>query len=265
MEYTQILKTVEAIARQAGEILKDYYKQAGGYTLKGEIDIVTEADSASERVILAALQQSYPDYGIVAEEGGLYHPGRGASDYYWYVDPLDGTINFAHGFPHFGVSIALAGIDRVPVLGLIYDPLRDECFSSYRGGGAFLNGVKLRVSKTKTLISALVATGFPYDRRTSPDNNIKEADAVLMNVQNLLRTGSAALDMAYVASGRLDGFWEKKLQLWDCLAGIVLIEEAGGKVTDFKDQPNQVYQKRPQLLATNGLIHEELRKVLHPV
>lgn len=262
MDETLILKTIEAAAREAGEILKGYYKNTASYRLKGEIDVVTEADGASERYLLEFLQKAYPDYGIVAEEGGHYHPGRGGSDYYWYVDPLDGTVNFAHRMPHFCISMALAGVDRMPVLGLIYDPLRDECFLASRGGGAFLNGEKILVSKTENLVSALVATGFPYDRRTSPDNNIKEASAMLMQVQGFVRTGSAALDLAYVAAGRLDGYWEQKLNLWDCLAGIVLVEEAGGRVTDYQGKLDLVYQKRPQVLATNGLIHEEMRKVL---
>lgn len=256
------LKTVEDIARQAGEILKEVYKKPPTYDRKGEIDLVTEADKASEKFLLEALQTAFPNYGIIAEEGGAYSPGKGASDYYWYVDPLDGTTNFAHRFPHFAVSIGLAGIDRVPVLGVVYDPMRDECFSAYEE--AFLNDEKIRVSKTETLNDSLVATGFPYDRRTDSVNNLREARDMMMKVQDVRRPGAAALDLAYVAAGRLDGFWELKLNLWDCVAGIALIKAAGGKVTDLNGKLDLLYQKRPQVLATNGLIHDEMQKVLRP-
>lgn len=259
-----ILPAVEKIAREAGDILKDYYKKLEGYRHKGDFDLLTEADEASEKYLIQSLKTAFPDYSIVAEEGGAYSPGKGASDYYWYVDPLDGTTNFAHRFPHFGVSIALAGIDRRPVLGVVYDPMRDECFTGIKGGGAFINGEKIQVSKTETLSQSLVATGFPYDRRTNPENNIKEAGIMLLHVQGVRRTGSAALDICYVAAGRLDGFWELQLQLWDCLAGIVILEEAGGKATDLRGKEDLLYQKRPQLLATNGLIHDEMRGVLRP-
>lgn len=257
-----MLKTVEDIARQAGEILKEVYKKPPTYDRKGEIDLVTEADKASEKFLLEALQTAFPNYGIIAEEGGAYSPGKGASDYYWYVDPLDGTTNFAHRFPHFAVSIGLAGIDRVPVLGVVYDPMRDECFSAYEE--AFLNDEKIRVSKTETLNDSLVATGFPYDRRTDSVNNLREARDMMMKVQDVRRPGAAALDLAYVAAGRLDGFWELKLNLWDCVAGIALVKAAGGKVTDLNGNLDLLYQKRPQVLATNGLIHDEMQKVLRP-
>lgn len=260
-----ILKTAEGIARQAGEILREYYKKPVSYNRKGEIDLVTEADHAVEKFLLEALPKAFPDYAVVSEEGGGYSPGKGASDYYWYVDPLDGTTNFAHRFPHFAVSLGLAGIDRVPVLGVVYDPMRDECFTGYQGGGAFLNGEKLHVSKTDTLLDAMLATGFPYDRRTDAQNNIPEANAMLLQTQDIRRVGSAALDLCYVAVGRLDGYWERKLNLWDCVAGIVMVQEAGGKVTDLQGKIEMLYEKRPQILASNGLIHAQIIEVLQSV
>lgn len=258
MDLKVSLEKAEVIARQAGDILRDFYKKPRAHNLKGEIDLVTEADTTAEKQVVEALKEAFPECSIIAEEGSAYSPGKGATDYYWYVDPVDGTTNFAHRMPYFSVSLALAGIDRHPVLGVIYDPMRDECFTATKDGGAFLNKEKLEVSKTAKLADALLITGFPYDRRTSPENNFKEFNAMMMRCQSVLRLGSAALDLAYVATGRVDGFWEQKLNLWDCLAGILLVQEAGGKVTDYREGENLLYQKRPQVLASNGLIHNEI-------
>jgi myo-inositol-1(or 4)-monophosphatase len=262
MNYQEILTTIEQLARDAGAILKKHFEQPRQHMLKGDVDLVTDADREAEDLILNALKEQFPDDGIVGEEGGSYNPGKGARDYYWYIDPLDGTTNFAHRFPHFCVSIALTGIDRTPILGVVYDPIRDECFKAYAGGGATLNNQPIQVSDVEPLANALVVTGFPYDRRTSPDNNVKEARDMIVRAQGFRRTGSAALDLCYLAAGRVDGYWEQKLHLWDCLAGIVIVQEAGGTVTDYRGKMDLVYQKRPQVLATNGRIHQEMQGVL---
>jgi myo-inositol-1(or 4)-monophosphatase len=262
MDSQATLAKAESIAREGGAILREYYQKPREFSLKGEVDLVTEADRAVEAHIVNALKIAFPQYSIVAEEGNEYSPGKGASDYYWYVDPVDGTTNFSHRLPHFSITLALAGIDRKPEIGVVYDPIRDECFTAYKGGGAYLNGTKIAVSTTSDLISALLCTGFPYDRRTSPENNLKEFNKMILRVQGVHRLGSAALDLAYVACGRLDGYWETKLNLWDCLAGVLLVQEAGGKVTDYRESENLLYQKRPQVLASNGLIHNEMSIVL---
>ncbi|NJL94359.1 MAG: inositol monophosphatase [Anaerolineae bacterium] len=262
MELQEILAKVEPMARQAGAILKEHFGKPEAHTKKGDVDLLSEADKASEAYLLAVLKEAFSAYAVIGEEGSDYHPGAGAPDYYWYIDPLDGTTNFVHGLPHFSVSIALAGIDRRPVLGVVYDPLRDECFTAYQGGGAFLNGQPLRVSQAEKLVDSLVVTGFPYDRRTSPENNLKAFNAMLLRAQGVRRIGSAALDLAYVAAGRLDGYWEMKLHMWDCYAGIVLVQEAGGRVTDYRESEQLLYQKHPQVLATNGKIHNEMSVVL---
>jgi myo-inositol-1(or 4)-monophosphatase len=261
-EFQDIRPQVETIAREAGAILRNYFGKANGTDHKGELDLVTDADRAAEAHITEALQTQFPDYAIVGEEGSDYHPGGGAPDYYWYVDPLDGTTNFVHGIPHFSVSIALAGIDRRPVLGVVYDPIRDELFSAHEGGGTTLNGEAIKISSTEKLIDSLVVTGFPYDRRSSLENNLKAFNAMALRVQGIRRVGSAALDLAYVAAGRFDGYWEMKLNMWDCFAGIVLVREAGGKVTDYRESDQHLYQKHPQVLATNGHIHSEMSVVL---
>lgn len=262
MDLQATLAKAEQIAREAGAILREYYRKPREFSLKADIDLLTEADKAAEAHIVNALKEAFPQFSIVAEEGTDYSPGKGATDYYWYVDPLDGTTNFSHRLPHFAVSIALAAIDRKPEIGVVYDPMRDECFTAYKGGGAFLNGEKISVSTTPDLLNSLTCTGFPYDRRTSPENNLKEFNKMSTRTQGVLRLASAALDLAYVACGRLDGYWEQKIQLWDCLAGIILVQEAGGKVTDYRESENLLYQKRPQVLATNGLIHNEMSVVL---
>ena len=250
----------ETIAREAGALLKEFYNRGVATEYKGDVDLVTEADRASEALILKRLAEAFPEHGVFGEEGTRE---RLTSEYRWYVDPLDGTTNFAHGFPAFCVVLGLEhrpagtpeGQDGAMVAGIIYDPLRDECFVTERGKGAWLNGRRIHASKTKKLQEALTATGFPSKKRhASP--NIHFYQEITLRSHGVRRAGSAALDLAYVACGRLDGFWEFNLNPWDTSAGYLLVEEAGGTVTHF-DGGKFTLDSR-EVLATNGLILGEL-------
>ena len=260
MKKFEIAHIAEGIARQAGGLLRGFYEKGVATEYKGDVDLVTEADRASEKLIGERLLAAFPEHGIYGEEGTR---DRLESEYRWYIDPLDGTTNFAHQFPAFCVSMGLerrpAGLapdaDGEMVAGVIYDPLRDEMFSAERGRGAWLNGRRLHVSKTKSLGESLTATGFPSQKRhASP--NIHLYQQVTLRSHGVRRAGSAALDLAYVAAGRLDGFWEFNLNPWDTSAGVLLVEEAGGKLSHF-DGGTFTLDSR-EVLATNGLIHGEI-------
>src|SRR5690348_2255274 len=226
---------------------------------KGDIDLVTEADLASEKLIIERIRSYYPQHGILAEESGEAEQSGGkSSEWKWIIDPLDGTTNYAHSYPCFCVSIALehAGVLEV---GVVYDPVRDEMFAAERGGGATLNDRKITVSSIEELKDAMVCTGFPYNVRERADFTRDFANFT-MAAQAVRRDGSAALDLAYVACGRFDGFWEDGLSPWDIAAGEVLIEEARGRVTNFDDEPLDIYTLK--VLASNGLMHDAMRSVL---
>jgi len=248
-----------AIAREAGGILLQGWGKVAQVGFKGEVDLVTEYDTRAEQMIVSALRQTFPNHVILAEEQGALGPENGELALQWLIDPLDGTTNFAHGFPAFAVSLALMERGQ-PTIGVIYDPTRDECFAAIRGEGATLNGRPVRVSPTPTLNVALLGTGFAYDRRARPDNNVGHFSHFLRRCQGMRRAGAAALDLAYVACGRLDGFWELRLHPWDVAAGVLLIQEAGGRVTDLTGGPD--YLSGEQIVASNGHIHEEMLKVL---
>jgi len=242
-----------AAARRAGGLLQMHFERGvQAHTKSTPFDLVTEADRASEAVIVAALTKAFPDHGILAEEGGGKHA---ESEYVWLVDPLDGTTNFAHGYPQFSVSIALLHAGSM-VVGVVYDVMRDELFTATRGAGARLNGRLIRVSSTPTLILSLLATGFPYDRQTNPQNNLNQFGDSLLHAQGVLRVGSAALDLAAVAAGRLDGYWELKLKPWDLAAGAMLVTEAGGRVTDPQGTAPDLWTG--SVVASNGHIHDEM-------
>jgi myo-inositol-1(or 4)-monophosphatase len=249
-----------AIAREAGAVLRKFFSEGVATEYKGDVDLVTVADRTSEKLIRERLAAAFPEHGIYGEEGTRDRLG---SEFRWYVDPLDGTTNFTHGFPQFCVSLGLedrpAGLqpeqDGTLVAAVIYDPLRDELFAAERGQGAWLNGKPMRVSHTPELAEALTATGFPsHKRHESP--NIHFYQEFTLRSHGVRRAGSAALDLAYVAAGRLDGFWEFNLNPWDTAAGILLVEEAGGRVTDFAGQHFRLDSR--EILASNGLIHAEL-------
>lgn len=245
------LETGMEIAREAGALVKQYFERRVPFELKGEFDLVTEADRNSEKLIVNRLRERLPAHDIVGEEGGARLTG---SEYRWYVDPVDGTTNFAHGFPVFAVSMGLQRGDEM-VAGLVYDPTRDEMFAAERGAGATLNGTPMRVSSAATLEDALVATGFP-SRKRHANINIHFYYELAMRTHGVRRAGAAAIDLAYVAAGRLDAFWEFGLNSWDMAAGILLVEEAGGRVTDMKGAPAQL--DGAHLLTDNGLVHEEI-------
>jgi len=244
----------EAAARRAGQYIAEQWQQPDkALEYKGAVDLVTQVDKAAESMILDALRHARPGDRILAEESGT-HGTDGQR--IWVIDPLDGTTNFAHGFPHFCVSIGLVNPDGADV-GVIYDPITQRMFSALEGQGAFLNGIPMSVSHTTELSRSLLATGFPYDRWTHPDNNSHRFSHLLRRCQGIRRAGAAALDLAYVAAGWLDGYWEDRLKPWDCAAGILLVREAGGRVTDFAGQAAHPWSG--DFIATNDMIHDALR------
>ncbi|HVF58085.1 MAG TPA: inositol monophosphatase family protein [Pyrinomonadaceae bacterium] len=247
------------IAHDAGRVLAEHYGRAIEISNKGDIDLVTEADLAAERLIVESIKSYYPRHEILAEEAGAVESaGERESEWKWIIDPLDGTTNYAHGYPCFCVSIALERAGEL-VLGVIHDPLRDETFAAERGEGATLNGRRIRVSDTDDLNRALLCTGFPYDVRDRGDF-ARHFHNFIMHAQGVRRDGSAALDLAYVACGRFDGFWEEGLRPWDVAAGVLLVEEAGGRVSRYDGSRFEIY--RPPILASNSLVHEALMRVL---
>jgi myo-inositol-1(or 4)-monophosphatase len=243
-------------AKEAGLILRQRLHEHHIIDYKGEIDIVTEADRMSEDLILSRIRDRFPHHTILSEESP---PTEGDPAFRWIIDPLDGTTNYAHGFPVFCVSIALER-DGDICLGVIYNPMLDEMFLAERGKGAFLNGRRIQVSVTATLSRGLLATGFPYDIRQSTDNNMNYFIGMALSAQAIRRAGSAALDMAYVAAGRFDGFWELKLKPWDTAAGWILILEAGGAITDIFGHP--FHLESPHILASNGKLQEAMIAVI---
>ncbi len=252
----EMLPFLDMISRKAGQVVLSYFNREFRIDSKDTsaegIDIVTDADRDSEEIILEAIRREFPGHDILTEETVTENTG---SDWLWLVDPLDGTVNFAHGFPHFCISIALMNTNNL-VAGIVYDPLRQESFYAFRNGGAFLDGNLIRVSRSDQLRRSIIATGFPYDRGYSPENNVAEFTRVVTRVQGIRRAGSAALDLAYVSCGRLDGFWELKLKPWDQGAGMLLVKEAGGRITDRAGLATDVYSQ--SVVATNNIIHEEL-------
>jgi len=246
-----------AAAREAGQLLTDRFHSAFAVMHKGAINLVTDVDIAAENLIVARLRSAFPQHSILAEEN---HAGDARGPITWIIDPLDGTTNYAHGFPVFAVTIALEIEGRVE-WGVVYYPAMNEEFTARRGQGAFCGGKSIHVSQTASLGSALLATGFPYDIRTSEVNNLDNFRVLALRAQAIRRAGSAAIDLAYVAAGRFDGFWELKLHPWDCAAGYLLVREAGGVVTNFKGEAGSIYER--EAVASNGNIHQELLDVLN--
>jgi myo-inositol-1(or 4)-monophosphatase len=246
-----LISPMQSIAREAGALLMDFFHQRVKIEYKGDADLVTVADRKSEALILERIRKQFPTHDVMGEEGTRIESG---SDYKWYVDPLDGTTNFAHGFPVFCVSLAVQYCGR-GVVGVIYDPTRDEMFAAELGKGALLNGQPIHVSATSRLAECLVGTGFPSQKRhKSP--NIYFYHQLTLRTHGVRRAGSAALDLCNVACGRFDGFWEFNLNPWDTAAGVLIVEEAGGRVTDFSGGPFQLDSR--ETLASNGLVHDTL-------
>jgi myo-inositol-1(or 4)-monophosphatase len=260
-------------ALAAGAVMRQNYQKPHEITMKGTIDPVTETDYQCQEIIMAIIRQAFPDHGFLAEErlgagapekrepAGLAWEADPAPTCRWIIDPLDGTVNFTHGFPMFCASIAFEA-DGVLEYGVVYDPLRDELFEGRRGGGATLNGRPIRVSRTKKLERALVGTGFPYDIRERVPQTLGRLGRMLASTQGVRRGGSAALDLGYLACGRLDGFYEENLKPWDTAAGILIVTEAGGKVTTFAGGDYDLYA--PNILVSNSLLHSSLLELLNP-
>jgi len=243
-------------AKKAGRLLKERLGDSGPITFKGAVDIVTEMDRRSEDLIMNEIKKFFPEHGILTEESAEI---KALSPYRWIIDPLDGTTNYAHGFPVFCVSIAVENAGTV-VLGVVYNPMLDELFTAEKDEGALLNGKKISVSPVKSLDRSLLATGFPYDIRKSTETNLDHFSNFAVRGQAIRRAGAAALDMSYVACGRFDGFWEMKLKPWDVAAAGLIVKEAGGVLSDFKGNAFSIHGN--ETLATNGLIHEEMLRVL---
>lgn len=247
------LTDLEQIARQAGRILSDGYEKDFQVDFKGEIDLVTEIDRQSEDYILGEISRKFPGHSIMAEESG---ETNGSTEHLWIVDPLDGTVNYAHGVPLFSVAIAYAHRGAL-TFGAVYDPMRDEMFLAERGHGAWLNGRPLRARQEADLSRSLLVTGFPYDVRTTENNNLGNYAKFALNSQGVRRLGSAALDLCYVGAGRFDGYWELSLKAWDLCAGALVAMEAGAKVTDARGQVN--FLKPPlSVIAANPALHEKI-------
>jgi myo-inositol-1(or 4)-monophosphatase len=253
---SRLIEVGVAAAREAGKVLKQHYGQEKKIEFKGEIDLVTEVDKKSEKIVVEILKGAFPDHSILAEEGSNSHKTSG---YKWIIDPLDGTTNYAHDYPFFCVSIGLEKDGEI-VGGVVYQPLWDELFVAEKGAGAFLNDQKIRVSKVDHLRRALVTTGFPYDLNKIPPEAFQYFKNFLNTSQAVRRDGSAALDMCYLAMGRLDGFWEESLKPWDTAAGLIIVRESGGMVTNFQSDSYSIYER--EILASNGLIHDQMRRNL---
>ena len=249
------LELAVGAARAGGAILRDGFDRGVTAHYKRRFDPVTEIDHASEAAVLSIISEHRPDDAILAEESGSTTPRERT----WIVDPLDGTVNFVHGIPHVAVSVGLWESDQ-PLAGVIYDPLRDECFSAAVGQGAHLNGSRISVSETDNLDRSVTATGFPYDHGEYADEYAAVLGAVLSSVNGIRRFGSAALDLAWVAAGRYEAYWELGLQPWDQAAGILIVREAGGRVTDFTGKDS--LPATPMVLSSNGLVHDALRTIL---
>jgi myo-inositol-1(or 4)-monophosphatase len=248
---------VEA-AEGAGKILRSMQGKVS-VEYKGSIDLVTEADRQSESYILSHLQSTFPDHRLIAEESGRYDLNQ-PTDICWYIDPLDGTTNYSHGLPEYAISIAMVEKGLIKV-GVIYIPQQDQLFTARRGEGATLNGRPIRVSDGNELIKAMVATGFSYDVHTNPDNNLDHFCDFVLHAQAVRRIGAAAIDMAYVAAGIFEGYWEANLKPWDYMAGALLVEEAGGQVTDYCGRAFSV--DMPNILASNGKLHSDMIRLLN--
>ncbi len=247
------------LAREAGAILMDRFEQPHEIKSKSSVfDVATEADQAAEDHIVAALTAAYPDHAIVGEEGGSQGAALADAAYHWYVDPLDGTTNFAGNIPHFCTSIAMANANGEPLIGVIYDPNMDEMFTAIQGGGAALNGKAIAVSETAKLEQAVLASGFPYAKRPEDSDNLRQFEHFAPRTRGMRRFGSAALEMCWVAAGRFEAYWEWGLHRWDFFAGMLIVREAGGIVTDFSGEQGDVLLDGQQVLSTNANLHDAI-------
>ncbi len=263
LDLTLAVEIAEATARAAGAVIRKAFKLPRNIEDKGVNDLVTDTDRASEALAFELLHHAFPACNIAGEEGVRFSAPAGTSAPTWWIDPLDGTYNFVHGVPRFSVSLGCIDPSGEILVGAVYDPMFDECFCAVRGGGATCNGEPIHVSSASRLRDSLAGSGFPANLKTT-DNNTAEWAAFVPRCQGVCRMGSAALDLSYVASGRFDLFWEYGLAPWDMSAGVLILREAGGKVTDYAGQPFEVH-KHGELLASNGLVHQEAVGVMDSV
>jgi myo-inositol-1(or 4)-monophosphatase len=257
MDMEKILAVARNAAFQAGKYMKASYGQQWEVEFKGEVDLVTRVDRESQEIIYQIIKRNFPCHSILAEENLKVEKD---SNFLWLIDPLDGTTNFAHLLPVFCVSIAFL-IEGETAVGVVYAPLLGEMFYAVKGGGAFLNEKKINVSTEKDLGNCLLATGFPYDRRKAKENNVVHFNKFIVRTRGIRRMGAAAIDLCYTAAGRFDGFWEPKLFPWDMAAGFLLVQEAGGKVTDFSGNPFDPFMK--EIVASNGHIHQRMLEIIN--
>lgn len=252
------IQDIERLAREAGQILRAGYEQKHEVSYKGEIDLVTEIDNRSEALLVSAIREQFSDHYIHTEESGILD---GDDAHVWYIDPLDGTVNYAHGIPIFSVSIAYAYAGEME-LASVYDPMREELFSAVKGNGATLNGAAIQATGTSELARSLLTTGFPYDMWHTADDNLASYGRFAKLTQGVRRLGSAALDLCYVGCGRFDGFWERKLQPYDVAAGGLIASEAGANVTALDGSPDYLAPP-PSILAANPALHQKMLDVLN--
>ncbi|NWG28705.1 MAG: inositol monophosphatase [Ignavibacteriaceae bacterium] len=251
------------ISKEAGELIRNAFGKTHSIEFKtNELNLVTETDKASEKLITDFIKKKYPSHGVLAEEGSEANPDKVGTEYLWVVDPLDGTTNYAHGLPIFAVSIGLQK-NGDTIAGVVYDVMRDVVYSAEKTSGSFENGKRINVSKNENLGYSVLVTGFPYNIRENPDKAFERFIAFLKHARAIRRLGSAAIDFCYVASGVFDGFWEVFLHPWDICAGKLIIEEAGGLVTDFDGNKIDIYSKR--ILATNGFVHQKMIEVMSSI
>lgn len=243
-------------AKEAGDILRKNLGKIKRIDYKGRVSLVTDIDRLAEERVLSIIREKYPSHDILTEESRIKEKGN---QYKWIIDPLDGTTNYVHGYPRYCVSIALEKDGEV-ILGVVYDPVPDELFLAEKEKGATLNGKRISVSKIDELDKSLLATGFPYDRRKKADEYLKLYGEFMLNSQGIRRDGAAALNLCYTANGRFDGFWEEQLAPWDVAAGSLIVTEAGGRVTDFKGDRFDIYER--EILASNGKIHREMEEII---
>lgn len=257
MDLQAVRETAMQIAHEAGAVLMQHFEQPHEIQSKENIfDIVTEADKAAEHLIVSALHKAFPSHRVIGEEGGSV--GDQDAEYFWYIDPLDGTVNYTHGIPIFAVSMGLADRHMHPLVGVVYNPAYSRMFSAAQGHGAWLDNEPILVSRGAVLNQCLMGTGFPYDTATNPDNNLREFGALTMRTRGVRRLGSAAIDLCYVAMGRLDASWQKRVKPWDVAAGICIVQEAGGMVTDYSGAQSSLMYMGLEVVASNGRVHQQL-------
>jgi myo-inositol-1(or 4)-monophosphatase len=261
MDLQAVRETAMQIAREAGGVLMHYFDKPHEVQSKENVfDIVTEADQAAERTLVNALHHAFPDHRVIGEEGASV--GSQDAEYFWYIDPLDGTVNYTHGIPIFAVSIGLADRQMRPLVGVVYNPAYDRMFSAAQGHGAWAGDQSMHVSRGAVLNQCVLGTGFPYDTSTNPDNNLREFGELTKRSRGVRRLGSAAIDLCYVAMGRFDGSWQKRVKPWDVLAGIVIVQEAGGMVTDFSGGQSKLMYMGLEVVASNSRVHSQLLNIL---